>query len=275
MTEYPLLCANAAHCRPEDHGGPRQTLRAWFCPTCIDKWRAKLREMAAMWPDLEVALTRPEPSALAKDEQGRQKRGLGSTGLALNDRASDAMRDVGQYAIFLARVLLDERDVRPPARTDPPSLLRWVADWHLDFFAAHDDEALAQGVLDDAHEYARAGRKVAYPTGARRIDTGIACVAHTTSDLGERIPCTGTLYGVAVPGTTTYATLPDLVCTDDYTHRVEPATWRSPKWQARRTMSAWAGTPPATRSQRSPDGRPPESATSPAAISGRESESVA
>lgn len=231
MTEFPVLCVNA-HCRPAEHGGPRQTERAWFCPRCIDKVRDRLLEMAGMWPDLTAALTRPEVNPLARDEQGKQTRGMGSQGLAINERASDAMASIRQYALFLARILVNERDATPPS-SETPELLRWAAAWHLGYLTSHPDEGLAQSVLDDAHDHARAGRRVAYPSGARRVETGLPCTEHATSETGERVPCPGTLYGVAVPGTTTYATLPDLVCTEDPTHRIDPATWRSSRWQAR------------------------------------------
>lgn len=226
MTEFPTLCIG--RCRPENEGGPRETgRRSWFCPTCADKARAKLLEVANTWPMLVDALAHPDG---ARDESGKQKHGMVSVGLVLNERVSDVMRGVGNGITFYTRVVMFERDATPPEDQSTPNLARWLATWHVDYFLTHEDEGIAAALVDDAHGYARMVRTTAFPSGAKRLETGVLCVEHATSEAGERTPCSGMLYVVTRPGV---GVLPDLVCSDDDTHRVDPATWCRSRWQAR------------------------------------------
>ena len=129
MTEFPLLC-RSPYCRPADHGGPRRTERAWFCPVCVDRIRSQLEAIAAAWPDLQDSLGASERVSSA--EQGHQKNGGKSHGTALNERVSDAMRAASLLVWAMTRILLDDYDeegrVLPvPKVQDTPTLAAWLA----------------------------------------------------------------------------------------------------------------------------------------------------
>ena len=54
------------------------------------------------------------------------------------------------------------------------------------------------------------------------------CTMHTTDEHGARVPCTGVL--VAKVGT---GRMPDLRCSEDPDHVIEPTTWERAGWKRR------------------------------------------
>lgn len=226
MTDYPILCINP-HCRHEDEGGPRRTFTAWFCPICIDNATRQLADIADTWGDLEEALTRSETGR--DSEQGKTKNGgKGATGIEINERAVHARTRATTLVWFLIRDILDRYDEHGRALTLPgdqttPSLARWLARWHVAGFATHPGDEFAIEVFADIRGARKDVRAAAYPTGARKLETGLPCIEHATTDAGERVPCAGTLHTWVGPH---MEGLPDLVCSEDRSHKVDPTTWR-------------------------------------------------
>jgi hypothetical protein len=230
VREYPLLCINPK-CRPADEGGPRRTERAWFCPTCIDKAGDYLREIADAWDDLEESLVSAGGAA------GEPVKGSREFGLQLNERASEAHVKANADLWAFARMVLEwaddqGRDIAGPADRSAPGRARWIADWHLSVFTVHAGRYSALGFIEDVWADRRAVRSAAYPSGARKVETGLPCVEHATSDLGERIPCAGTMVAWVRPH---MGMLPDLVCDVDGQHKVDPATWQRQGWKRAHT----------------------------------------
>lgn len=226
MTEYPLLCINP-RCRKPEEGGPRRAFNAWFCPPCIDTTTTHLHDIANAWDDLEEALMHSE--AGRDGEQGKTKNaGKGATGIVINERAVHARTKASALAWFLIRDILDRYDedgrtLTLPADQTTPSLYRWLASWHINGFATHPGDEFAIEVFVDIARARRDVRAAAYPTGARKFGTGLPCVEHITTVDGDRAPCPGTMHAWVGPQT---AALPDLVCSEDRTHKVDPVTWR-------------------------------------------------
>ena len=230
MTEFPLLC-RSPYCRPADHGGPRRTERAWFCPVCVDRMRSQLESIAAAWPDLQDSLGASERVSSA--EQGHQKNGGKSHGTALNERVSDAMRAASLLVWAMTRILLDDYDeegrVLPvPKVQDTPTLAAWLAKLHVGHFASHPGDNLALETLEDIRTAHRNVMAAAYPKGGRKVETGLPCDQHGTSTMGERVPCEGTMVAYVAPG---MSWTPDLVCTVDPQHRLTPDVWQRPGWK--------------------------------------------
>lgn len=256
---FPVLCARGEDCRPTrpDHngsGGPRQTgRRAHLCPECEDHTRGDLAALAAIWDDLEDALTAPP----VRDEDGLPGGREPSMGLALNEAASAAISDATATALLYARIARAEngwtpgltrrhRGGRPYVDVTAPSLLRWLARTAVPFFAAHPDQGLAVAFADDAHRLWRAGRNAAYPAGWRTIrvpldcdrrdDAGIDLAWFDSLTCQERAEYVASLP--ACPGRMTARVrpdldrAPDLVCDYNPGHTVPPAVWQRLGWKA-------------------------------------------
>lgn len=176
-----------------------------------------LRAIAETWP----ALLQQLPSSSAPDQARGKRTKRAASPIPINAHVSDVIAEITEWTVFLARVLMDETDWTP-ASTDTPDLLRQIADERVGHFTAHPDEALALGVADDAERLAKLARTTAYPSGRRKIPLNIACIEHGTSDLGERIPCTGSLYTVLVPD----ESIGDFICDQDPAHRMTPLQWQ-------------------------------------------------
>ena len=231
MTQYPVLCINPG-CRPDDLGGPRRTENAWFCTACIDRASTNLDHIADTWEDLEESLTRSE---IGRDtEQGKTKNaGKGATGIQINERALHARTKTSALMWFMIRDILDRYDETGRTLTLPtdqttPSLARWLAKWHIAGFATHPGDELAVEVFVDIRRARNDVHSAAYPTGAKKLETGLPCVEYGDSDTGEHVKCPGTLHAWVGPQT---ATLPDLVCSEDRAHKVDPTTWQRAGWK--------------------------------------------
>ena len=225
-SEYPLLCLNA-HCRPEDHGGPRRTERAWFCAVCIDKARDHLRYVADSWGDLEEALMQGGGS------HGEPVKGTREVGLMLNELAATARAKATTDLWAYARIVFDwadevDRSIASPSDQSAPGLARWIATRHLDVFTKHAGKSTAMAFMDDVWAIRSAVRRAAYPSGARKVPTGLRCVEHVTTVEGERAPCPGEMVAWVVPQA---VVMPDLVCTEDRQHVIDPATWQRLGWK--------------------------------------------
>lgn len=226
--EYPLLCI-ARTCRPADKGGPRRTNQAFVCDECTERLREDLRFIADSWDDLEVQLGAGQS---VQFEQGKQTNGLKATGLVINERASQARRDATETVWFVARALLDladreDRVARFPDDQTTPTLARWIADWQAHrLVRGLIGRTTAQSIVEDTRAAAKAVRSAAYPTGAHKVDVGLPCEQHGTSESGERVRCVGIMTAIVGTGV-----MPDLVCSVDESHRLEPQVWEREGWK--------------------------------------------
>lgn len=184
--------------------------------------RDDMLAIAAAWPDLLARLGREGSSAI----DGMPRPASRTVGLVINERVSETMREVRDWTMFLTRVLVDEAKWTPP-RTDTPHLLTRIAHERIGHFTEHPDAMLRLAFLDDAKEMREKVEKVAYPDGIRTITMRARCEEFTTSDLGERVPCTGRL----TMRPTRYGTMPDLICSEDKTHRTPPEVYMRPGWR--------------------------------------------
>lgn len=231
--EYPVLCA--ARCRRE---GPRATdRRAWVCPVCEDQARDALYRVADLWPDLEGRLT-----ALRAVWSTERVSSDPEVGISLNQAALDVRTDVEELVAWWCWVVRDERGHVPPVG-GVPVLARWLARNHVPWLAAHPDELVAAGFVDDAREFAGRVRGVVFPAGTRVVQVPRRCPVRVgVPDEGGVMPepypdgswppdvktvgCPGWLTARIHPD---LAQLPDLVCGTDPAHVVAPSVWR--KWQ--------------------------------------------
>ena len=227
-TEYPLLCLRGTDCRPDEMGGPRRAYQSWLCSFCTDKLRENLTYIAKAWDDLEAALTSSE---VPEGEKGKQKHGMVAVGTNINEKAIAARTKASEVVWFIMGVLRDDFDDQ--GRTFAPpnlpihGLARWLADWHVDHLASRTADETSVEVANDVAAAMRAVRAAAYPSGIYWVEVGLSCEQHGTSDMGERVPCDGVMR--ALVGRS--VGVPDLVCSADETHTIEPATWERMGWK--------------------------------------------
>ena len=217
MVDTQTLCASD-HCRPVKHGGPRRAMpRSALCETCIQRTWDDLQTIAKLWDQTADMLVR--------HGSGSERRAPGpSGGIDLVDYVLRKRAEVKTTCTFWIHVLLeDERIGQAPSIDDVPRLARMVAT-HLDHLThAPMMEGHQVSIREDARSMARSLRKALGFDPARRVDTGIRCTEHDTDDAGQRVPCMGTYtYTVheRMDG------FPDLVCTEDDTHRITPEGFR-------------------------------------------------
>lgn len=190
--------------------------------------RDDLLAIAAAWPDLEDRLGREGGGP----SDGMPRAVTPTRGLVINEHISEIMREVREWVAFLARVLMDEVRVDlptrgedgevftspwAPANTDTAAMLGEIARTRIGHFTSHADEQVRITFHDDAKHYRTKVTRAAYPDGYRTLDTRIPCDADT---------CAGT-YKVRPDG----QRMPDLVCSVDRTHRLDPAVWSRASWQ--------------------------------------------
>jgi hypothetical protein len=192
--------------------------------------RNHLLDIAGIWPELEARV--------ARGGSGTGERVTGATRNApipIEPAVVDVMAEVEAWVVFLVHVLMDEVIVETPVLgpvratlSDPwapvgvttPGLLRQVAE-RVGHFTEHEDQMLRLAFMDEARDFARKVLNAARPPAKRWIRLGVACMEHGTSDLGERIVCTGqygTLLGEGLLG--------DMICEKDSMHRMTPLEWQ-------------------------------------------------
>lgn len=183
-----------------------------------DELRADLRRLVAIWPDLLEAQL-----GAAADLNPGPVTGTKDHGIKVGFRAIATVREITNAAWFVARVIADETSTAPPdPLRDLPAMLDWTAQWRADWLARHPD--LGPGLVDEWHRHANRAHGVVYAERARVVRVGVPCPEHGTDDLGDRVACPGELQ-VTLTAATETGTVPDLVCTEDTTHRIAPEEW--------------------------------------------------
>lgn len=175
-----------------------------------------IQEIADLWPELTARLT----GGSGGDQSG-VRRPPGSKP-PIDVHIADVTSEIQAWAVFLARVLIDETDWAPGNHHDTPAILHAIATQRVGHFTSHQDTELAHAVTEDAARLAKLARNTARPTGRRTIQLNIPCLEHDTTDLGERTICTGQYATTLTPG----ERIGDFVCTKDPQHRMTPLEWQ-------------------------------------------------
>lgn len=223
MTDARHLC----RCDRPIHDG------AHLCANCIGAMRRDLRALADRWEDLEAALTSPgaTPIHLTPPETPIGDNRGNIVGININDAVSKARSLTSELAWFMVQVLRDDYDdlnrpFTPPVDQSVPNLLGWVERWHLTHLVMHGAEETANQLADEIHKAEQATFNALNPT--RTVHVGIPCTDHGTTDLGERVPCAGHMTARSLPGV-----MPDLVCSEDGSHRIGADRWQRDGWRGR------------------------------------------
>jgi hypothetical protein len=240
-----LLC-QSNYCRPEDFGGPRQVEPGRpLCRVCADRLGPTLRRIAGMWPDLRARVA-------IEGSAGEKVTGTKVPGLVINEEVSALCSAVaGWTERARSHVQAAHPMAQRPRTLDTPAVLEWLAKYHAWRLAYDGDHERAVGVCEWAEVYRREVRRLAYPSGTRRLYPRdarcLAVVIDADADDGPHgFPtrtCGGQLYALIRPGGSTEPS--ELVCVIDDTHRVPSKQWLT--WARR-------GVRRDGRDQRIPDG---------------------
>jgi hypothetical protein len=208
-----------------------------LCTTCGEDLRDNLHKIAARWPELEKALTTPNTGG----EKGRTKHGMIAVGTNLNEAAVAARRACTDAVWFTLQVIRDDLDdmgkpFRPPrlspnrSQDDTPTLAGWIATWHIGHITHKTARESAEEIARDVAAAERRTFALTEKDRDRKIPTGMPCENHGTSDMGERVPCTGSMVAELSEQ------MPDLVCDQDASHRIPPDVWSRSYWKAKHHM---------------------------------------
>ena len=102
--------------------------------------RDDMLAVAGAWPDLLDRLGREDSSA----PDGMPKQVNRTPGLVINEAVSDALRQIAAWAMYLARVLLDETDWTPPPGAGTPRMLAVIARERIGHFTAPHPEGTTE-----------------------------------------------------------------------------------------------------------------------------------
>lgn len=225
-----LLC-QSNYCRPADFGGPRQVEPGRpLCRTCADRLGPTLRRIAGMWPDLRARLA-------IEGTAGEKVTGTKTPGLVINEEVSTMSTTLQMWADAVVRRV---RSQMPSDRPVPDGLraglwagpiLAWLGQYHAWRLAYDDDHEWAVYVVENAEWFRREVRRLAYPSGTRRVFPRDArCLAvvldpDAAPDDGTLATreCGGQLYALIHPADTGLPA--ELVCVFDDTHRVPSKQW--------------------------------------------------
>jgi hypothetical protein len=185
-----------------------------------------------MWPDLRAR-------AAVEGSAGEKVTGTKIPGIVINEPVSRLSSAVAGWTERARSYVLAAHPMAERPRTlDTPTVLEWLAKYHAWRLAYDDDHERAVGVCEWAEVYRREVRRLAYPTGVRRVHPrGAACVVPVlvrgddgeplTDDAGGLVmrPCGGPLYALIRPADDDAPS--ELVCDSDDTHRVPSKQWLS------------------------------------------------
>ena len=233
------MSANQCRC-----GRPIQDV-ANLCDHCSQDLRDNLHKIADRWPELEVILRIPAPPP--NGDGGKSKNSMIAVGTNLNEHAARVRRTCTDAVWFTLQVIRDDLDTakrpfRPPRPTwanrsqnDTPVLARWIADWQLAHITHRTERESAEEIFRDVQRAEAATFRLVEKDYPRKIPTGLPCVGHATlSVAGDRPPCIGVMEAELGDQ------MPDLVCSEDATHRIPPDVWSRNYWKRAHTMDETA-----------------------------------
>lgn len=211
-----------------------------LCPSCGDRLRENLHKIADRWHYLEQCLM--EREAIDSSEQGKAKNGMKAVGTTINEAAATARRACTDAVWFTVQVIRDdldtaERPFTPPptsatrSQDDTPALARWLAVWQVAHITHRTARETAEEIARDLAAAEAATHKVVDVGPVKRVKVGLPCDQHGTSDMGERVPCTGEMEAKLSQQ------MPDLVCNVDSSHRIPPDVWSRQYWKRAHIVS--------------------------------------
>jgi hypothetical protein len=178
-----------------------------------------MRDIADLMPELQAGVRRGGGSTDGNSGGKRTKRPAAPS--PVNEHTIDVIAEIDAWVHFLARVLIDETEWMP-ASDRTADILSDIATNRVGHFTEHADEGIREATADDAKRLAKLALNTARPSGRRKIRLGTPCLDYGTSDLGERIVCTGEYTTVLEPS----ETIGDLVCSKNPQHRMTPLEWQ-------------------------------------------------
>jgi len=239
------LCRSKT-CRPDEFGGPRQVEPGRpMCRTCADRLGPNLRRLAEIWPDLEARLA-------VEGRAGEKVTGTKIPGIVINLEVSDLAGTVTAWVrVIVGDVLARSKSSARPADHDTATLLAWLGRWHAWRLAYSENDDYALWVVEWASWYRSEVRRVAYPSGSRRVDIpGGRCLAlHMLVEKGEPVEageigaevCGGQLYAIVRDGASLLPS--EIVCSEDDAHRIPSGKWVQYMRALERANNAEAGSP--------------------------------
>jgi len=172
--------------------------------------RDDLRELAEHYETVASLDLTPDPSGVRGVPGSRVP--PGAQAILDADEVGRALREVDEWAAFLAHVLFEEREATCPSNLTVP-VLRFIGE-HTDHFLNHDDEMLRITFTSDLNDHLWAVRRLS-SRALRFVRTGMACQDPT---------CTGQ-YVSALPRAGQQAD--DAITCDRCRHRVPHSVWSS------------------------------------------------
>ena len=183
-----------------------------------DKIAASLRTIRRCWPDMLPEL--PGPAV------GERVRTTKEPPLPVPVGVLSLRREVCEVLVSWIRLVIDgavdidgnSMDVHLDGK-DAPTLAGWLLTW-ADWLGDHEASDVA---VSELGTYAQRCDDVVSQRRVRRFKVG-PCIDHSTTDMGERVPCTGTLYAIL---SSTDDLLPSaLRCDADPDHMYSAGDWR-------------------------------------------------
>ena len=190
---------------------PREALPGTtVCHYCEQRAYDNLQALARTWAALDLALTLNTPGG----DLGERITGTSSRPAPANLSVIEAREHIGGTLTFwVARIMETAPTLKVPS-ADPPAQARWVAS-NLDHLTRKAmDDSWPESICVDARDLARLAHRTAYPDGSRRFTTGVPC---------RETDCPGHLVTRV---TEAMPTIPDLWCTENPKHRVQPSEFR-------------------------------------------------
>lgn len=208
---------------------------AHLCADCVARVRDGLSKISERWEDLTDALASSEEGG----EAGRQKGGMVSVGTNLNETVSRARSLCSEILWFTVQVIREDfddagRKFDPPRWADEGEMAAWILQWQVPHITATTARETAEEIANDLAKAEQATWEALNPPPRWIAVTG--CTMHGTSDMGERVPCTGVLRAKVGTGV-----MPDLECDADTTHVISPTTWGRPVWKRKTEPSVRMG----------------------------------
>lgn len=208
---------------------------AHLCAECVARVRDCLSKISERWEDLTDALASSEEGG----EAGRQKGGMVSVGTNLNEAVSRARSLCSEILWFTVQVIREDFDdagraFNPPRWADEGEMAAWILQWQVPHITATTARETAEEIATVLVDAEKATWDALNPPPRWITVTG--CTMHGTSDMGERVPCTGVLRAKVGTGV-----MPDLECDSDPSHVISPTTWGRPVWKRKTEPSARMG----------------------------------
>lgn len=179
--------------------------------TTCEQIEHDLRTIIAAWPDMLPILPRRSVGPSVTTAPGSKP--------AAPIAVLSLRRWTAEQLAAWCLVVIEDRDLKHASVStqDVPGMCAFLLR-HADYLAGHEAGREASDEIDRA---ATACEEVAVDLRRRRFKVG-PCISHETSDLGERVPCRGTIVAYLSNDQTM---LPWLHCDTDEQHSWDGSQW--------------------------------------------------